>query len=181
MFFDSWQNIFRVLVMGTASYVALIVFLRLSGKRTLSKMNMFDFIITVSLGSAFATVTLSKDTALADGLTALALLIALQYGVAWLSVRSKRFQELVKGEPALLFYRGHYLRKTMMTERISPEEVRFAARSQGVDDMSTLGAVILETDGTFSVVPTFEGRAGNALEDVQLPAAIQEHPGGSRQ
>jgi uncharacterized membrane protein YcaP (DUF421 family) len=169
MFFNGWEAVVRVVIMGTISYIALIILLRTSGKRTLSKMNMFDFVITVALGSTYSTLILSKDIALAEGVVGLGLLILLQYIVAWFSVRSKRFQQLVKGEPSLLFYRGGYLEDTMRAERISGEEVRSAARKQGLSSMTEVGAVILETDGTFSVIPQLHPSTSTALEDVDLP------------
>ncbi len=65
-FFNGWESLARILVMGLLAYATLIVFLRMSGNRTLSKMNAFDLIVTVALGSTLATVLLSKDIALAD-------------------------------------------------------------------------------------------------------------------
>lgn len=172
MFFNSWEDIARVIIVGSVSYVALIIILRISGKRTLAKMNMFDFVITVALGSTFATLILSKDVALAEGVVGLGLLVFLQYAVAWLSVRSKRFQQIVKGQPSLLYYRGAYLQDAMKMARISFEEVRFAARDQGISDMADVGAIVLETDGTFSVMPKLQMPAPSALEDVTIPEEV---------
>jgi uncharacterized membrane protein YcaP (DUF421 family) len=170
MFFNSWADIGRVIIMGTLSYVALVVLLRISGKRTLSKMNMFDFVITIALGSLFATLILSKEVALAEGVAGLALLITLQFIVAWLSARFGFVRRLVKANPALLFYDGQYLHDRMRQERVNEEEIRFAARASGVDDMSQLGAVILETDGTFSVIPRLDENGSNqVLKDISVP------------
>jgi hypothetical protein len=88
MLFDSWAGLGRVLLVGTLAYAALVLLLRVSGKRTLTKLNAFDLVVTVALGSTLATVLLSKSVALAEGVLALALLIGLQYAIAWLSVRS---------------------------------------------------------------------------------------------
>ena len=81
MVFSSWAGLLRVLIVGTLAYVALVLLLRVSGKRTLSKMNAFDLVVTVALGSTLATVILSKDVALTEGVTAFALLIGLQFGI----------------------------------------------------------------------------------------------------
>ena len=67
MFFDDWNGLLRTLVVGILAYIAIVVLLRVTGKRTLSKMNAFDFIVTVALGSTLATVLLSQDVALAEG------------------------------------------------------------------------------------------------------------------
>ncbi len=64
MFFDSWAALGRIVVVGVLAYIGLVFLLRVSGKRTLSKMNAFDLVITIALGSTFATVLLSKSVAL---------------------------------------------------------------------------------------------------------------------
>lgn len=88
LFFDGWAGPLRIVIMGTLAYVALIAMLRATGKRTLSKMNAFDLVITVALGSTFATILLDPALPLVDGLTALGLLVVLQYAITWGSVRS---------------------------------------------------------------------------------------------
>lgn len=151
MFFDDWFSLVRVLVVGVLSYAALIVLLRASGKRTLSKLNAFDFVVTVAIGSTFASVLLSSGVALAEGVTALALLMALQYAVAWTSVRSPLVERLVKSEPTLL-YRDGFLTATMRRERVTPDELRQAVRGQGYSELAEVTAIVLENDGSLSVL-----------------------------
>jgi uncharacterized membrane protein YcaP (DUF421 family) len=157
MLFDSWYELVRVLVVGVCAYVGLVALLRITGKRTLSKMNAFDLIVTVALGSTLATVLLSSDVSLAEGLLALALLCGLQYAVAYASVRSPRFQGLVKAEPSLLYFRGRFLEEALRSERVTEEEILAAVRAQGVADLAGVDAVVLETDGTFSVISGADG------------------------
>ena len=152
MLFDGWGPLVRTLVVGVLSYASLIVLLRVSGKRTLSKMNAFDFVVTVALGSTLASVLTSSDVALARGLVAFALLIGLQLAITWGSVRHRWIDDLVKSEPSLLVSRGELLRAAMRRERVTEEEVRAAARASGVAAIEEADAVILETDGSFSVV-----------------------------
>jgi uncharacterized membrane protein YcaP (DUF421 family) len=168
MFFDSWLGLLRVLVVGTLAYVGLVALLRVSGKRTLSKMNAFDLVVTVALGSTLATVLLSKDVALLEGVLAFALLILLQLAITWLSVRSERFQALVKAQPRLLLHRGRPLPEALRAERVTEEELRAAVRAQGAGSLEELDAVVLETDGTFSVLRSVGGRSsGSALANVR--------------
>lgn len=161
MLFDSWSGLARVLIVGTAAYAALIVFLRISGKRTLSKMNAFDLVVTVALGSTLATVLLSRSVPLAEGVLALALLICLQYVLTWGSVRSRRVRGLIKSEPALLVRNGICLEDAMRKERITREEIEAALRDSGVAELAHASAVVLETDGSLSVV-THEGKKEGA-------------------
>ena len=152
MLFDSWAGLGRVLLVGTLAYAALVLLLRISGKRTLTKLNAFDLAVTVALGSTLATVLLSSSVALAEGVLALGLLISLQYLITWLSVRSAGFRALIKSEPTLLLHRGRRLHGAMKAERITREETLEALRASGVADASRTVAVVLETDGTLSVI-----------------------------
>ena len=174
MFYNGWYPLLRVLVVGACAYVALVCLLRVSGKRTLSKLNAFDLIVTVALGSTLATVLLSKDVALAEGVLALALLIALQFVVAWLSVRVPAVSRLVKSEPRLLFYRGEFLRDAMRRERVTEGEVLAAVREQGVASVGDVEAVVLETASTISVLTKSDAEP-SALRHVKgLPGQVLE-------
>lgn len=121
-------------------------------------MNAFDFVVAVALGSTLATVLLNRSVPLADGQTAFALLIGLQFCVAWLSVRVGWLLRFMTGEPQLLFYRGAFMPGPMRTCRVTQDEVRAAIRASGRPDLSDAGAVVFETDASFSIT----GNAGNA-------------------
>lgn len=166
MFFDGWGGLVRVLVAGGLGYLSLVVILRVSGKRTLTKMNAFDLVVTVALGSTLAALVLNSSVALVEGVTALALLIGLQYVTAWMSTRSPRFRELVKSEPTLLARRGEMVRSALRQQRISTSEVLQAVRSEGHGSLDDVDAVVLETDGSMSVIAPSHGRP-TALRDVR--------------
>ena len=162
--------IFRTLIVGICAYIGLIFFLRISGKRTLSKWNAFDLVATVALGSSLATSFLSKDVSLPQGLLAFALLIALQFLITWFSTRSAFFEHLVKARPALLLYRGQVRKEILRSERVTMSEIHAALRGKGITDVTEVGAVILETDGSFSIVIDIKAEGpGSALEDVEMP------------
>jgi uncharacterized membrane protein YcaP (DUF421 family) len=151
--FDTWFSLMRVLFVGTTAYVALILLLRVTGKRTLSKMNAFDLVVTVALGSTLAAVLLDRSIPLVDGLAGLALLVALQFIITWLSVRSAFVRGLVKAEATLLVRDGHYLDAAMRRARVTRDEVEAALRQHGIADLAEAGGVILENDGSLSVLP----------------------------
>jgi uncharacterized membrane protein YcaP (DUF421 family) len=154
MFFDGLDDLVRVLVLGVLSYAGIVVLLRATGKRTLSKMNAFDFIVTVALGSILASLLLNEDVTLSEGLLAIAVLCVLQYAVTWLSLRSEWFQSLVKARPAVLLSRGERLPEAMRRERVTEEEILAALRAHGMAGPEEAAAVILETDGSLTALPT---------------------------
>ncbi|WP_211242227.1 DUF421 domain-containing protein [Paracoccus gahaiensis] len=153
MFFDDWAGVIRTVIVGLLAYLALIVMLRASGKRTLSKMNAFDLVVTVALGSTLATVLLTASVPLVEGVVALALLVYLQYAITWLSVRSDRFRALIKAEPTLLVHDGRPLEGAMRTQRVTRDEIDAALRSSGKTELAQVQSVVLETDGSMTVIP----------------------------
>jgi len=170
MLFDSWTGLGRVLLVGTFAYVALVAILRISGKRTLTKLNAFDLVVTVALGSTLATVLLSKSVALAEGILAMVLLVFLQFMITWLSVRSAGFRDLVKSEPTLIMHQGEFLDGAMRAQRMTRDEVMAALRSNGVMDASQAAAVVLETDGTIAVIKGADHEAAKpTLASVRQP------------
>jgi uncharacterized membrane protein YcaP (DUF421 family) len=170
MFFDSWTGLLRVVVVGPLAYLALVAFLRVSGKRTLAKLNAFDFVVTVALGSTLASITITKSVALLEGVAALALLILLQYAIAWMSARSDRFQALIKSEPTLVYHRGRFLDGPMRREWLTREEMLAAIRASGTASFEQVGALVLETDGSISVLEAAKGEGADALDTVERPS-----------
>ncbi len=168
MLFDSWNDLLRIVVVGALAYVGLILLLRTTGKRTLSKMNAFDLVVTVALGSTLASGILSSDVSLAESLLAFVLLCALQYAVTFFSVRSRSFQELVKAEPTLVFHRGRFIDSAMRHERVTEAEVLASVREAGAHDLQSVEAVVLETDGTLSVIPGGKHDAIDVLRNVTM-------------
>jgi hypothetical protein len=101
IFFDGWANLGRSLVLAVLAYGALVFLPSVSGKRTLSKMNVFDFVFVVALGSTLATTILSPGVTLADGVLAPSALFGLQVALSRLCTKSHLLDRVINGEPAL--------------------------------------------------------------------------------
>ena len=166
MWFDTWPDVIRVLLAATTAYLTLVVVLRVSGKRTLAKLNAFDFVITVALGSTLATTVLSSEVAWADGAAALIALAGLQFVTALASTRIPALRSLITSRSTFLVRDGVLLAGAMKRQRVAVAEVRQAVRKAGMGDLSRVGAVVLETDGTLSVIPKDAKGDAWALEDV---------------
>jgi uncharacterized membrane protein YcaP (DUF421 family) len=166
MWFDSWSDIGRIVLVGTAAYAVLIVVLRLTGKRTLSQLNAFDFVVTVALGSTVATILLSSDVSWSEGVVALGLLAGLQLLVAGISARWPRTRTVITAEPVVVLAHGQIRRQALQENRLSEAEVRQAVRMQGSGDLSKVAAVVLETNGKLSVISSSTYGNGSALDEL---------------
>lgn len=152
MFFESASGLVRVAAGSVIAYSAVLIVLRLAGKRALAKLNAFDFVITVAFGSTLATLVLSKQVALLEGMLAFVMLALLQWIVSRLSVASPWFSRAIRSVPVLLFVDGSYCQRNMEKERVTISEVDSAVRKAGVSRIEDVAAVVLETDGSMSVL-----------------------------
>lgn len=166
IFFSGWDSLIRTIVVGVMAYGVLVLFLRISGKRTLSKMNAFDLVVTVALGSTLANVLLNREIALAEGALSFGLLIGLQFIVTWASVRARWVRQLITGEPRMLAFRGDLMRDALRAARVTEDEVHAAVRSAGLPGMKDAEAVAIETDGSFSVVRRADRAESSSLSGV---------------
>ena len=146
------QPILRIVIVGVTAYVAIVLILRISGKRTLASMSAFDFIIAVAVGAVFGRTLTTKNLSISEALTAFILLAVLQFVFAYLEGRSKAFKKIFSTSPTLLFYDGKFIQKNLHKERLDESKVIGAARKKGFGSMDDVAAVILEIDATLSVI-----------------------------
>ncbi|MEH6682369.1 MAG: YetF domain-containing protein [Sediminicola sp.] len=168
IWFDNWESIVRTICLTILGYCAMVVLLRVSGKRTLSKMNAFDFIVTIALGSSLSSVSLNKDISLADGVTAFILLMACQFVLTWLSVRVKAIKNLITSSPTLIFYKGNFLEKVLKKERITVDEIYSASRKQGISTLDDIDMIILETTGDITLIQDKISGRKTTYKDVKM-------------
>lgn len=118
----------------------------------MAKLNAFDLLVTIALGSTLSAIILQESVALAEGAAALALLILAQYLVTYTSVRSRFIAGVVRSEPALLVRNGQYCDAAMRRERITKEEAMSAIRAESGSTVEEVESLILESDRTMSVL-----------------------------
>lgn len=168
IWFDSWQSIIRIICVTSVAYISIVFLLRVSGKRTLSKMNAFDFVVTIALGSTLASVALNESIPLANGMTAIGLFIGLQFLFTWMSVRIKKLKTIITSKPSLIFYKGEFLHQAMKRERITIEEVYSAARKNSISSLDDIEMVILETTGDLAVIKKITNYKNTTFPDVEI-------------
>lgn len=175
MFFESWAEIGRIAVTSVVFYVFLILAVRLGGKRSTSKMNSFDWIVTVAIGAIAGSTILGEQVRLLEGAVAIGALLTLQFLFTKASVSWDRVGTMLQGRPRLLVFEGQYLGEAMRRERVCASEVHAALRESGLTDVTEAWAVVLEADAGLSVIPRQDKSALPLLNDV---AGVPEHATG---
>lgn len=169
IFFDNWYYVGRAIILSVIGFTAMMTMLRVSGKRTLSKLNVFDFVFVVAVGSVFAATLVEKDVTLVEGLASLATLITIQVGLAKLAVYSPTAERIINGAPTLLFSKGKFIPHALRKERVTEEEVRAAIREEGLTRVEEVDAVVLENDGTLTVAWNSTKPGASSLVDAEVP------------
>lgn len=163
IFFNEWQDLLRVALAVPVTYLGVVLFVRLSGKRTTSQMNNFDWIVTVAMGSMVASSVVVEDVTVADALVGIGGLLLMQYLVTRVLLHSSAAHKLFRAEPRLLLYRGRLLEENLRLERVLEQEVMAAVRESGLRTLDEVEAVILETDANLSVIPAAEEKGDITL------------------
>jgi uncharacterized membrane protein YcaP (DUF421 family) len=164
--FNDWPTLLRVGTMSVLAYFFLLAVLRVAGKRSLAKRNLFGLVVTVAFGSLLATVVLSREVTLAQGAVAFIVLAGLQWAVAKASRRWTWAATVFRSSPRLLFHRGEFDDAAMAAERVTRNEILQSVRSSGAGTLDGVAAVVLESDGSFSVVKKDKAGDESALADV---------------
>jgi uncharacterized membrane protein YcaP (DUF421 family) len=133
-------------------YLALLLGLRLTGKRQVGQLTPFDFLLLLLLANAVQNAMTGPDTSLAGGLVAAGTLILLNMIVAWTARRSSRAEQAIEGSPTILIRHGQILNQNLAREGISREDLLRSLREHGVETVEEVRSGILEVDGTVSVI-----------------------------
>jgi uncharacterized membrane protein YcaP (DUF421 family) len=152
MFFQSWWEIGRAVVVTTAAFFFIVAVMRLVGHRALAKMSPFDMLFTVALGSIVANLAVTKGVTVAATAASISTLLAWQEGVRWFQARKLTMHHLVRQPPRVLLWDGQLLEDRLLADSISADEVRAAVRRAGLMSLLQAQIVVLENDGEWSVV-----------------------------
>lgn len=152
LLWDGWSPIWHTLIVGTVGYCVLVILLRITGPRTMSKMTPLDFVIAVTLGSAFGRTITAVDVSLVQAVVALVLLVGVQWLLAMARARWRFMRRALDSPPVLLFYDGELQHNALRKHRLTEFDVHTAARSAGNGSLIDVQAVVLQQDGTMGVI-----------------------------
>lgn len=137
-------------------YGALLIGLRVAGKREIGQMTMFDLVVLLLIANAVQNAMVGPDNSLTGGVLAALTLLTLNWIISRLRMRIPWLRRWVDGSPTLLVLHGETLRRNLNREGIDPETLAAALREHGLGDLGEVEMAVLEIDGTISIVPTGE-------------------------
>ncbi len=178
------EKVFRTIIV----YFALMLGLRLSGKRELAQLNPFDLIVLLMLSNTVQNAIIGNDNSVTGGILGAVTLLTVNYLIVRLVYTSPKLQRLFGGAPEVLVRHGHLRKHMLERELITPEELEAAAHRQGIESLKDVEKCILEPTGTISFIqrkPTSDEERHEQLlkkidEMTQRPPGRKNHGAASR-
>lgn len=143
----------ELIVRGLLVYFFLILILRSTGKRQIGQMSPFDLVLLMVLSNAVQNSMTGGDNSVTSGIILAVTLVLANWSVGKLTSSSKVMEELIEGDPQVLFHNGMVYEKVLRDSRITRQELIAAVHKAGYADLDAIRAAILENDGTISVIP----------------------------
>ena len=153
LFFDNIDKLGRIVLTAVTIYVLIVIITKVSGKRSTSQLNNFDWIVTVMIGSLGASTILLKDIPLIEGISSILVLYVMQFLVTKYASISPQFSSFILSEPRIVFYQGQFLPDAMRAERLTRQELECAMRSEGVNSFDDVEAIVFESDAQLTIIP----------------------------
>jgi len=149
---ESWQAVIRVAITSIVFYFLLIFILKFLGNRSIGNFSVYDFVATLTIGSVVSSTLVFSEITFLNGLFAVVIFLLLQYFVSRLTSKWPRLNRLLNPSPKIVFFKGEFKEKHMKKARINRDEIYAAIRLQANTTSDQIYAVILETNGSLSVV-----------------------------
>lgn len=153
LFFDNIDKLGRIVLTAVTVYVLIVIITKVSGKRSTSQLNNFDWIVTVMIGSLGASTILLKNIPLIEGISSILVLYVMQFLVTKYASISPQFSSFILSEPRIVFYQGQFLPDAMRAERLTRQELECAMRSEGVNNFDDVEAIVFESDAQLTIIP----------------------------
>lgn len=153
IFFDNLEKLGRIVLTTVMIYVFIVLITKVSGKRSTSQLNNFDWVVTVMIGSLGASTILLKELPFIEGISSILVLYLLQFLVTKYASISPQFSNFILSEPRIVFYQGQFLPDAMRAERLTRQEMECAMRSEGVNSFDDVEAIVFESDAKLTIIP----------------------------
>lgn len=140
--------VFRALII----YVVVFVFTRVIGRRELSTLQPFDFILLVVIGDLIQQGITQNDMSVTGVVIVLTTLALTQVATSYVSFRFKRMRPLLEGEPIVLVQNGRIIERNLRRERLTTDDLAEQARRSEIESLDQVKWAVLETNGEISFI-----------------------------
>ena len=173
-FFDiKWIEVFDTIARALISLTALFLVTKLLGKKQVSQLSLFDYVIGISIGNFAAEMTINMDSQYANGLTAIIVFGLIAYLVSYVTMKSMALRRFFIGTPTILIQNGKLIEKNLKKVKFDVNDLLEECRGSGYFDLTQIEYALLEANGKLSILPKGE-YSPVTIKDMKLKATKQE-------
>jgi uncharacterized membrane protein YcaP (DUF421 family) len=143
----------EIIVRSTAVYLAVLIGVRLVGRRSLGQRTAVDFVLILIVANAVQNAMIGSDTSLIGGLIAAATLFAFDRLLGKYLRGHERVRSLLEGSPVVLINNGQLIEANLRKEGLTHDDLTVILQEHGIDHLGQVKLAILEMDGSLSIVP----------------------------
>ncbi len=142
----------QILIRSLVMFAILFLIVKINGKKQIKNLTLYDYVLSITIGSIAADSIISLDTPLYDGIIALVVFGIIGYITSLISYHNHTVEEIVDGEPLVLFENDNFNYEALEEAKLSVAKVLENCRLKGCFDINELGTAILEPSGDISVL-----------------------------
>ena len=148
-----FSNIGSVTFRAIISLLTLFIVTKILGKKQVSELSLFDYVIGISIGNFAAEMTINIDSPEINGIWAVIIFGLVAYMVSWLTMKSITLRKLIMGAPTIIIKDGIILKNNMKKVHLDVNELLEECRIKGYFDISEVAFAIMEVNGEISILP----------------------------
>lgn len=161
----------EVVIRSIASILTLFIMTKLMGRRQISQLSMFDYVVGISIGSIAAQMTVDTDIEWFHSLTAMGVYVGVYILITLATVKSLWARKFFEGAPIILMQDGKIINKNVRKVRYDANNLLEECRLAGYFDVNDINLAIMESGGKISFLPKVQKRPVNVEDMGVLPAA----------
>ena len=158
------NELYDVFVRAMVSLIALFLITKLLGKKQVSQMSLFDYVIGISIGNFAAEMTINLESNKINGILAVIIFGLVAYFISYLSIKSIIMRRYFIGTPSIIIERGKFNIHNLKKYRMEINEVLEKCRINGYFDIDQIEYAILEANGDISILPKSKYRPVNTSD-----------------
>jgi uncharacterized membrane protein YcaP (DUF421 family) len=148
-----FTNIGSVTFRALISLLTLFIVTKILGKKQVSELSLFDYVIGISIGNFAAEMTINLDSPEVNGIWAVIIFGIVAYMVSWLTMKSITLRKIIMGTPTIIIKDGIILKDNMKKVHLDVNELLEECRIKGYFDISEVSCAIMEVNGEISILP----------------------------
>src|ERR1041385_9034967 len=142
----------EIVVRAVIMYAFLGLVMRAVGRKELSGLSAFELVLLVVMGDLIQQGVTQNDMSITGAMLAVSTFAVLVVALSWIGFKSKRLRPIVEGVPVIVIRNGKPLPKVLSMERLTMDDIKNAAREQGIGDLGEVAVGVLESDGKYSFI-----------------------------